>query len=79
MDDAAPAVVDDDDDAAAVRPGHLIAAPDSWQVLDDEIEAAVRLHTIAFLCRRIDRRCAVAQGSVTHGDASRDGITEQNP
>jgi hypothetical protein len=72
-------VSDDDDDATAVRPGHLIAAPDSWQVFDDEIEAAVRLHALAFLCRRIARGAQLLKVQLPHHDASGDGVTERPP
>ena len=54
VDNAAPAVMDDDGDAAAVDSHHLVAATDSWQIIDDEVETAIGLHALALLCNRID-------------------------
>jgi hypothetical protein len=55
IDHAAPAVMDDDGDATAVDSRHLVAATDSWQILDDEVETAVGLHALALLCNGIDQ------------------------
>jgi hypothetical protein len=52
VDNAAPAVMDDDGDAAAVGSRHLVAATDSWQIFDDEVETAVGLHALALLYNR---------------------------
>jgi hypothetical protein len=52
VDDAAPAVMDDDGDAAAVGSRHLVAATDSWQIIDDEVETAVGPHALALLYNR---------------------------
>jgi hypothetical protein len=41
VDNAAPAVMDDDGDAAAVGSRHLVAATDSWQIFDDEVETGL--------------------------------------
>ena len=54
VDNTAPAVMDDDGDAAAVDSHHLVAAIDSWQIIDDEVETAIGLHALALLCNRID-------------------------
>jgi hypothetical protein len=54
VDNAAPAVMDDHGDAAAVASRHLVAAADSWQIVDDEVETAIGLHTLALLYNQID-------------------------
>jgi hypothetical protein len=46
--------MDDDGDAAAVGPRHLVAATDSWQIIDDDVETAIGLHAPALLYNRID-------------------------
>jgi hypothetical protein len=58
VDNPAPAVMDNDGDAAAVGSRHLVAATDSWQILDDEVETAIGLHALALLYNRIDEACA---------------------
>ena len=47
VDNAAPVVMDDDDDATTVDSRHLVAATNSWQIIDDEVETAIRLHALA--------------------------------
>ena len=54
VDNPAPAVMDDDGDAAAVDSHHLVAATDSWQIIDNDVETAIRLHVLALLYNRID-------------------------
>jgi hypothetical protein len=46
--------MDDDGDAAAVGSRHLVAATDSWQIIDDDVETAIGLHAPALLYNRID-------------------------
>jgi hypothetical protein len=46
--------MDDDGDAAAVDSRHLVAATDSWQIIDDDVETAIGLHALALLYNRID-------------------------
>jgi hypothetical protein len=56
VDNAAPAVMDNDGDAAAaVGSRHLVAATDSWQILDDEVGTAIGLHALVLLYNRIDQ------------------------
>jgi hypothetical protein len=47
--------MDDDGDATAVAARHLVAATDSWQVVDDEVETAIGLHALVLLYDRIDQ------------------------
>jgi hypothetical protein len=54
VDNPAPAVMDDDGDAAAVGSRHLVAATDSWQIIDDEVETAIGLHALGLLNNRTD-------------------------
>ena len=55
VDNATPAVMDDDGDATAVDSRHLVAATDSWQIIDDEVETAIGLHALVLLYNRIDQ------------------------
>jgi hypothetical protein len=41
--------MDNDGDTAAVGSRHLVAATDSWQIIDDEVETAIGLHARALL------------------------------
>jgi hypothetical protein len=42
-------------DATAVASRHLVAATDSWQIIDDEVETAFGLHALVLLYNRIDQ------------------------
>ena len=53
VDNTAPAVMDDDGDAAAVDSHHLVAAIDSWQIIDDEVDRC-QAPCACLLCNRID-------------------------
>jgi hypothetical protein len=55
VDNTAPAVMDDDGDATAVDSRHLVAATDSWQIVDDEVETAIGLHALVLLSDRIEQ------------------------
>jgi hypothetical protein len=50
VDNAAPTVMDDENDVAVVASRHLVAATDSWQIVDDEsrlLSGSIRLSSCA--------------------------------
>jgi hypothetical protein len=57
--------MDGDGDATAVDSRHLVAATDSWQIIDDEVEAAVGLHALVLLYTGSTKHDGSCRGSDT--------------
>src|SRR5215218_4963331 len=55
--------MDNDGDAAAVGSRHLVAATDSWQIVDDEVETAIGLHALASYTTGNRAECVLADSA----------------
>ena len=55
--------MDNDSDAAAVGSRHLVAATDSWQIVDDEVETAIGLHALASYTTGNRAECVLADSA----------------